>query len=285
MNRRLRILVAIIVGVCFLSACTSLAISEADNPAIISAEDHELKDACQTQQLAYATPQPLSEKVENNVSAVSESEVTEEKSVPQEHQIRDFPLIYQMPELPTGCEITAMTMVLHYYGYPVSKEVMASQYLPTVSANLHYGEDGYLYGNDLRKYFVGDPFSQSGYICGTEAILTASNGYLQNQNSSFQAIDKSGASAEELYELVSRDTPVMVWVTIGMEDRRTPEGWYTENGDYVDWSTNDHGAVLIGYTEDTVTIADPISGLIEYSRSQFERVFASRANQCVVLES
>ena len=77
----------------------------------------------------------------------------------------------------------------------------------------------------------------------------------------------------------------MVWVTIGMEDRRTPEGWYTESGDYVDWSTNDHGAVLIGYTEDTVTIADPISGLIEYNRSQFERVFASRANQCVVLES
>lgn len=284
MNRRLRMLVAIIVGVCFLSACTSLAISEADNPAKISAENHELKDACQTQQLAYAAIQPLSEKVENNVSAVSESEVSEEKSVPKEHQIRDFPLIYQMPELPTGCEITAMTMVLHYYGYPVSKEIMASQYLPTVSLNLHYREDGRLYGNDLREFFVGDPFSQSGYICGTEAILTASNQYLKDQDSSLQAIDKSGASVEELYELVSRDTPVMVWVTIGMEDRRTPDGWYTENGDYVDWSTNDHGAVLIGYTEDTVTIADPISGIVEYSREQFESVFSSRENQCVILK-
>ena len=38
---------------------------------------------------------------------------------------------------------------------------------------------------------------------------------------------------------------------------------------------------LIGYTQDTVTIADPISGKMEYSREDFERVFASRGNQCV----
>ncbi len=53
----------------------------------------------------------------------------------------------------------------------------------------------------------------------------------------------------------------------------------------MDWSTNDHGAVLIGYTETTVTIADPISGRMEYDREQFEEVFASRGNQCVVLEA
>lgn len=79
-------------------------------------------------------------------------------------------------------------------------------------------------------------------------------------------------------------TAVVVWVTISMADRRAAQGWYTENGDYVDWSTNDHGAVLIGYTDTTVTIADPISGRMEYSREQFEKVFSSRGNRCVVLE-
>ena len=53
----------------------------------------------------------------------------------------------------------------------------------------------------------------------------------------------------------------------------------------MDWSTNDHGAVLIVYTETTVTIADPISGRMEYDREQFEEVFRSRGSQCVVLEA
>lgn len=52
------------------------------------------------------------------------------------------------------------------------------------------------------------------------------------------------------------------------------EGWYTESGKYVDWGRNDHCAVLIGYTPDTVTIADPIAGEIVYSRKAFEKVFA-----------
>ena len=58
----------------------------------------------------------------------------------------------------------------------------------------------------------------------------------------------------------------MVWVTIGMENRREIRGWYTEDGRFMDWSTNDHGAVLIGYSAGTVTIADPISGICEYFR-------------------
>ena len=229
----------------------------------------------------------ISQKEEDTTSSSSlaENAPAEEEQPPEEYTIEDFPAIFQMPELPTGCEITAMTMTLHYYGYDVDKTTMAAEYLPTVSANRYYGEDGRLYGSDLRKYFVGDPFTQAGYICGTEAILTAANTYLQDVGSSMQAVDKSGASPEELYELVSRDTPVVVWVTIGMANRRTPQGWYTEDGAYVDWSTNDHGAVLIGYSQDTVTIADPISGMVEYSRAQFESVFASRSNQCVVLES
>ena len=63
----------------------------------------------------------------------------------------------------------------------------------------------------------------------------------------------------QLYEIVSQDIPVVVWVTISMTDRGETEGWYTRSGEYVDWSTYDHGAVLIGYTQDTVTIADPVS--------------------------
>ena len=46
----------------------------------------------------------------------------------------------------------------------------------------------------------------------------------------------------------------------------------------------DHGAVLIGYDEDTVTVADPIYSRITVSRDQFEKIFAERGGQCVILQ-
>lgn len=208
----------------------------------------------------------------------------ETEEIPAEYTIEGFPVTLQMPELPTGCEVTALTMVLNYYGFSVDKTTMASEFLPVSEANLYYGDDGRLYGVDLNQFFAGNPFTESGIICGTQAIVTAADAYLQSQGSPLLAKDITGSSYEELYERVSKDQPVVVWVTIEMADRWDTQDWYTETGSYVDWSMNDHGAVLIGYTDTTVTIADPISGEIQYGREQFESVFASRGSQCVVIE-
>ena len=193
-------------------------------------------------------------------------------------------MIYQLPELPTGCEVTALAMMLNYYGLDIDKTELAQEYLPTVPAQFYCGEDGLLYGLDMSRFFVGDPFTEGGYICGTEAILSAANNYLVSQGSSLLALDASGSSPDDLFRLVSQDTPVLVWVTIAMEERQPTEGWYTEDGIYQEWSMNDHGAVLIGYSEDTVTLADPLAGIVEYDRDAFESVYLSRGSQCVVLQ-
>ena len=194
----------------------------------------------------------------------------------------DFEIIRQMPELPTGCEITALTMMLNYYGYSVDKMTMAFQYLPTAPAEFYEGADGRMYGPDMEDFFVGDP-SASGYVCGTGAILSAADSYLEDRGSSLRAKDLTGTPPEALYALVRSGTPVMVWVTIGMEERDETQGWYTADGRWMEWSRNDHGAVLIGCSNDMVTIADPLSGLRVYSRDRFEHVFASRGSQCVAL--
>lgn len=199
------------------------------------------------------------------------------------HLIEDFPLELQMPELPTGCEITAMTMVLQYYGFDADKVEMATEYLPTTPAEFTTGADGLTYGPDLNLYFVGDP-AGVGYVCGTTPIVQAADAYLEAQGSSLRAEDLTGARPQDLYVLVDRDIPVVVWVTISMADRSDTEGWYTESGEYVEWSTNDHGAVLIGYDADTVTIADPLAGQVQYDRAQFESVYATRGSQCVILQ-
>lgn len=204
--------------------------------------------------------------------------------LPERHEILDFPVVYQLPQLPTGCEITALTMVLQYYGLPADKVEMATRYLPTLPARFVYGEDGRRYGGDLVHYFVGDPTTENGYICGAPALVQAANHFLSDEGSALQAMDGTGTSLEQLYQWVSQDRPVVVLVTIGMNDRNPTRGWYTQEGTYVEWSTNDHGAVLIGYTPDRVILADPLAGRVEYSRAQFEEVFLSRGSQCVALE-
>ena len=196
---------------------------------------------------SQVTPAPASESevspAESPVSAASQPEP--DPGV----RIGDFPVVYQLPELPTGCEITALTMALQYYG--------------------------------LDAYFVGNPFDDSGMICGPAAIVTAANGFLADQGSSLQAADCTGTSPDALYALVEQNTPVVVWVTIGMTPRQPAQmSWYTETGKYVDWTNNDHCAVLVGYTDSSVWIADPLAGLVEYSKTSFERVFASRGNRC-----
>ena len=43
--------------------------------------------------------------------------------------IQNFDIIYQEPELPTGCEVTALTMAMNYSGCNVDKYTMATEYL------------------------------------------------------------------------------------------------------------------------------------------------------------
>lgn len=60
----------------------------------------------------------------------------------------DAEVIGQNPELPTGCEITAVTMMLRYAGKDVNKIQLARE-MPR--------------SNDGNKGFVGDPFSVTGW--------------------------------------------------------------------------------------------------------------------------
>lgn len=214
----------------------------------------------------------------------TESTLLVAAEIPAAHTIAEFPDLLQTPELPTGCEITALTMLLRYYGLPAEKTTMAEAYLPKASFRLKEDEDGNFYGPDINRYFVGDPFMETGIVCGPGAIARAANQYLRDSGSPLRASARTGVSFEELYRMVSEDKAVVVWVTICMEDRWETQGWTTKNGSEVVWSQNDHAAVLVGYTETTITVSDPISGRREHDKSQFESVFSSRGCSCVLVE-
>ena len=266
-------------GNIYRSICKAEAVSQKETETEDS-EEASAQDGAETESEAQSETQ--SETVA--VGLESTQIFAEVKKSDSGTQLTDFDIIEQYPELPTGCEITAMTMVLNYYGYQVNKVTMALDYMPKVQAEFYRSEDGRLMGPDLENFFVGDPTEETGYICGTGAIVTAANRYLADVGSDLTAAAMKNAQPEKLYDLIDQGTPVVIWCTINMEDRAETDGWYREDGTYMEWSTNDHGAVLIGYDEDTVTVADPIYSRITVSRDQFEKIFAERGGQCVILQ-
>jgi uncharacterized protein YvpB len=197
--------------------------------------------------------------------------------------------ILQLPELPTGCEITALTMLLRFYGYEADKIDMAENYLPVSWGNYKTDDEGNVYKDSFFTYFIGDPFGR-GYGCFAPAIMTAAKKYLGEKETegigSFEAVDISGCEPEYLYKLVSEGTPVMVWATDGLIAPEYYESWLdNETGEKLDWYLNEHAFLLVGYDLDSrlITVNDPMKGIKVYSMDKFEIRFKEMYSQAVHL--
>ena len=60
---------------------------------------------------------------------IAEKKIEEKRrELPNQAQI-EMEVILQKPELPTGCESVALTMVLKQKGYPIEKTTIAEEYL------------------------------------------------------------------------------------------------------------------------------------------------------------
>ena len=196
----------------------SICKAEESKSGAVSENGTEVLDQTEQNSDSNGMAEPESETQSETVAVGLESTLLSEKVYRNSTGTRltDFEIMEQYPELPTGCEITAMTMVLNYYGYNVDKVTMALDYMPKIQAEFYRGEDGRLMGPDLENFFVGDPTEETGYICGTGAIVTAANAYLTDVGSDMTAVAMKNAQPEELYDLIDQGTPVVIWCTINM---------------------------------------------------------------------
>ena len=196
----------------------------------------------------------------------------------------DMENVLQLPELPVGCEITALTILLRHCGFDAEKTDLAKNYLPISWGNARY-EDGKTYKDSFFDYFIGDPFSR-GYGCFSGAIEKAANSYISDHGGGFTVKNISGSHPDVLYDYLAEGTPVLCWATDGMIEPEYYETWYDNaTGEQLDWYLNEHCFVLAGFnmSGDIVTLNDPMKGIIDYNINKFETRYDQMYRQAIVI--
>ena len=192
--------------------------------------------------------------------------VNEESSVYVE-----VPEILQRPELPTGCESVALTIVLNSMGYALEKTTIATDYLKR--------------GDNLATTYVGDPFSENGAGCFPPAIVLTANKYLKEQKDSRRGHEVTGADMEELCAYIDNGIPVILWSTSNMAIPTQKGVVSTHRGRSYEWYSYEHCLVLYGYDREKgcYLVSDPLEGLVERNAADFERIYDTIGRYAVVI--
>ncbi|MDY5620094.1 MAG: C39 family peptidase [Lachnospiraceae bacterium] len=175
----------------------------------------------------------------------------------------DVPFVYQEPELPTGCESVALTMLLLYEGFDLEKTTIADDYLL-------YSENG-----DFSEGYIGDPYSCEGAGCFPPSLVRTANLFLKEHGSVKQAVNLSGRSLEELFHYLADGIPVAVWGTQYMADTWIYEMGFEEDGIEYHWYENEHCVVLSGYDleKEILMVNDSLEGVVERDLESFAFIY------------
>lgn len=187
----------------------------------------------------------------------------------------DVEPILQLPELPTGCEITSLATVLNYYGYDISKTQLADEYL----------ECGEVGDTDPNEKFIGSPYDIHSCGCFSNVIADAAKSFSEKNGCNFKVYNLYGLSLDDLYKYVEDGKPVVIWSTIDLKETYRNITWDVD-GKEIAWRANEHCMVLIGYDKDnnTCIVSDPLQGIKEYPRDLFNQRYEEFGKQAVVVE-
>lgn len=184
-----------------------------------------------------------------------------------------FEVVRQYPELPNGCEVTSLAMVLGHLGFTVSKVALKNDYLPIGEA-------------DFYRWNIGDPSHYSSYGCYSPVIAETARQYLRAQNSAHEVKDLTHFCIDEIYFQLSEGRPVMVWVTQDLNVQPYITDCWQSDGTEYRWKAPLHCVVLIGYDQkaSTVTLADPLYGIVERDMELFETRWHQMGEQAVMID-
>ena len=163
--------------------------------------------------------------------------------------IENVPFIKQLPELPRGCEVTSLAMLLQYKGVQVDKMQLASEI-----HRVPFEQDG-LRGNPYEG-FVGNIYTKAepGYGVYNKPIFNLAEKYVSEK-----VINLTDRDVNDLYKVISSGSPV--WVIINTTFKPLAESrfetWNTSSGE-VKITYFEHSVVVVGYDQNFVYVNDPL---------------------------
>ncbi|TDQ37707.1 C39 family peptidase [Aureibacillus halotolerans] len=204
---------------------------------------------------------------------------TSGEETPAESRIIDVPLVLQNPELPRGCEVTSLAMLLQWRGTPADKLQLAREVQKVPFQTV--GADGRSYRGHMNDGFVGDMYSltTSGIGVYHKPIVDLAEQYAPNH-----VIDMTGAGWSAIEAQLAKDRPVWVIVssTFGPLPASQWQTWQTTSGP-VQISYRQHSVVVTGYDENTVYIKDPFGYTSQTNKHAFIAGWEQFGQQAVTL--
>lgn len=175
-------------------------------------------------------------------------------AAPAPSAMLDAPHIRQLPELPSGCEVTSLTMMVLYAGVLKDKMELAAE-MKRDTTPLRRGKDGSIaYWGNPHTGFVGE-------VTGAAKGFGIYHGPLFELQQQYipSAVDLTGQPFEQLEQQLREGIPSVVWTTI---DYRVPDKWTTWETPIGPIQTTfmEHAVLLVGFDEHHVYVNDPLSG-------------------------
>lgn len=201
----------------------------------------------------------------------------------EESALLDVPLSRQLPELPRGCEVTSLAMLLNYAGVDVNKMELA-QYVKKDETPYRI-QNGKVHFGNPHNGFVGDMYSLSkqGYGVYHKPIFDLASTYLPDK-----AVDITGMPTDLLFYYVGKGSPV--WVITNTDYKELPPSsfvtWETPEGP-IDITYKEHSVVITGYNQDYIFFNDPLAGVKDRKapRDEFINAWVQMGRQAITLRT
>ena len=191
----------------------------------------------------------------------------------------DVPIVKQLPELPRGCEVTSLAMLIQYAGLDADKLKLAQQIkknpakMRKINGEIHYG--------DPNDGFIGDMYSTNKPGLGVyhTPIKELAEHYMPGK-----IIDFTNGDFNQIKKILSTNRPV--WVIINTAyDKLDPsffQTWITPNGK-ISITYKEHSVVVTGYDQDYIYFNDPLTGIKNKKAptADFEKAWVQMGKQAI----